>query len=95
MNTLKNENVPANATFTASYDYAMTFTDASQKRVACLRWKGGVLELEGDADESARIFAVCLGNHLSRKLQDYEAALMDLRRHDRASEVLAKWRPQP
>lgn len=79
----------------ATTNYSISFADSTGKQVGKLTWDKE-LHFEGNADESAIEFVRAMGNAMSQKMMDYEAAL---RLHSRAEdpggtkaiEALEKW----
>lgn len=84
-------------TYNENLNASISFHGKNNQEVGRLRFDSGKLTFTGSADEAAAVFVKSVGNALSQKLQDYEAALMTYRNtvseggRTPARDALAKW----
>ena len=84
-------------TFSENLNASISFHGKNNQEVGRLRFDSDKLTFTGSADEAAEVFVKSVGNALSQKLQDYEAALMSYRNtvieggRTPARDALAKW----
>lgn len=83
--------------FNENMNAGISFHGKNNQEVGRLRFDSDKLTFTGNADEAAEVFVKSVGNALSQKLQDYEAALITYRNtvseggRTPARDALAKW----
>lgn len=92
-----NDWLASDLNFNENLNASISFHGKNNKEVGRLRFDNDKLTFTGNADEAAEMFVKSVGNALSQKLQDYEAALMTYRNtvskdgRTPARDALAKW----